>query len=151
MVLLKPYQPCFKSYEQYYMNQAGHGMNYYIGRPHQRGRNFASVLRGLGRVVLPLIKSSGKKIGKKLLNEGINTGVQLVQDIASGKNVKSAVKRRTKQAGKRLFNQAFGQLTSLAAPPGQPVGKRIKRNLSSPRRHSKKRQRRGNNHQDIFH
>ena len=151
MVNFQPYQPCVKSYEDYYLNQAGHGINYFIGRPHQRGRNgFATLLRGVGRMLIPLVKSGGKKI----LKEGVKTGINIAGDVLSGQNIKSAVKKRAKQTGKRLLTDAFGQLagTSFAAPPGQPAAKRIKRKINQSKRQSKKRQYRGNvNQQDIFH
>ena len=146
-----PYRPCARSYEEYYKNQAGRGINYFVGRSHQRGRGFGNLLSGIGRALVPLIKSSGKTI----LKEGLNTGLNVVGDMISGQNLKTSLKNRSKQAGKRLYHQAVGRLTSgsapLPRPPGQPIQKRSKKNPSTGRkRQSRKRNKTRNISGDIF-
>ena len=55
-----------------------------------RGRGLGSLLSGLVRSAVPLLKSGGKA----LLKEGAKTGMQLAQYVLSGQNLKSAAKQR---------------------------------------------------------
>ena len=134
-------------YEDYYCHQVGHGLPVFIGGSHT-GRGLGNLLGGIGRTLIPLLKSGGKA----LLKEGAKTGLQVAQDVMSGKKLKTAVTQRTRQAGNRLFTQALGHVTQ-AAPPGEPKKKRIK--SSHPRRvsqktHKKRRQPRAAVSRDIF-
>lgn len=126
MVRHTPYVGNGKAYENYYCSQVGHGLPVFIGGRNIRGRGLGSLLGGIGRSLIPLLKSGGKA----LLKEGARTGMQVAHDVLSGQNVKSAMKQRAKQAGKRLFDQAVGQVTGRPAPPGQPARKRIKSSAS---------------------
>lgn len=44
-----------------------------------------------------------------MLNTGLETGVQIMQDVMSGEPLKKAAKSRAKAAGKRLVTGTFGQ------------------------------------------
>lgn len=112
------YSPSQKLYNDYYTQQSGFGLPVYIGG--MRGRGLGSVLSGLFRAAVPLMK----KTGKALLKEGVSSGLNIVQDVLSGRNLKQSVKKRVKSSGKRLIKKAIGEYT---APPGEPVVKRIKR------------------------
>ena len=46
-------------------------------------------------------------VGKRLLDTGLNTGTQIVQDVISGQRVKKATKLRTKSAGKSFLTGAL--------------------------------------------
>ena len=122
-----PYQCNRRLYEDYYQKQVGHGLPVFIGGTSLRGRGLGSLLSGLVRSAVPLLKSGGKV----LLKEGAKTGMQLAQDVLSGQNLKSATKQRAQEAGKRLFHQAVGRVLrgGAAAPPGEPARKRIKSKL----------------------
>ena len=126
MVRHTPYAASSKIYEDYYCSQAGHGLPVFIGGRNIRGRGLGSLLGGIGRSLIPLLKSGGKA----LLKEGARTGMQVAQDVLSGQTVKSALTQGAKQAGKRLFHQVVGQVTGRAAPSGQPPRKRIKSTAS---------------------
>ena len=52
--------------------------------------------RTLGRTALPYIKSQAKPLGQLVLN----TGLEVLEDVASGRNVKQALKSRGKKAVK---------------------------------------------------
>ena len=96
-----------------------------------RGRGIGSVLSGLFRTAVPLLKSGGKAI----LKEGAKTGLQVAQDLLAGKNFGTAIKRRGKGAGQRLVKKAIGQFKP-PAPPGEPAVKRIKKR-KAPKRKTK--------------
>lgn len=91
-------------YDQYY--QKGGSLPVFVGSgASQRGLGLGSVLGGLFRMAVPLLKQGGKA----LLKEGAKTGLQVAQDVMSGQTLKTAAQQRAKQAGKRLFQQAIGQ------------------------------------------
>ena len=53
-------------------------------------------------MVMPILKRGGKA----LLQEGLNTGLNIARDVVKGDNIKSATRKRVKQAGKNLLVQA---------------------------------------------
>ena len=116
-----PYQSCPKLYEDYYVNQVGHGLPVFVGgggRRLYRGHGFGSLLAGIGRAVVPLLK----KGGKALLKEGARTGLRVAQDVMSGQRLGSALKQRAGQSGKRLLTQVL----SSSSPSPSRRQKRIK-------------------------
>ena len=96
------YQSCQKLYDDYYGQQVGHGLPVFTGGRSYRGHGLGSLLAGLGRAVVPLLKRGGQA----LLKEGARTGLQIVSDVASGHRVGTALKRRSAEAGKRLLHSA---------------------------------------------
>ena len=100
-----PYQSCPRLYEDYYVNQVGHGLPVFVGGGGRRyrGHGFGSLLAGIGRAVVPLLK----KGGKALLKEGARTGLRVAQDVMSGQRLGSALKQRAGQSGKRLLKQVL--------------------------------------------
>ena len=117
-----PYQSCPRLYEDYYVNQVGHGLPVFVGGGggggggrRYRGHGFGSLLAGIGRAVVPLLK----KGGKALLKEGARTGLRVAQDVMSGQRLGSALKQRARQSGKRL-------LTQVLSPSPSRKQKRIK-------------------------
>lgn len=149
MVRLTPFQGSGKLYEDYYCNQVGHGLPVFVGGRNYRGHGIGNLLGGIGRALVPLLRSGGKA----LLKEGARTGMQVAQDVLSGRSVKSSLQQRASNAGKRLFHQAVGRVTgTTAAPPGEPARKRIK--SSTPHRQGQtgrqKKKRRRATAADIF-
>ena len=142
-----------KLYEDFYCNQGGHGLPVFIGGRNQGGYGIGSFFNGLGRMVLPWLKTGGKA----LLKEGLNTGLQVANDALSGRNVGESFREHSKEAGKRLLQGAVNHISQSgtglrkrrAAPPGQPRSKRIK---TAHRRGTvhKKTQRKNNQHRKHF-
>ena len=86
-----------KLYEQYYVDQAkqkGGNLPAFHGARFQRGYGLGSIFKGLFRWALPHLQQGAKVLGKKALQ----TGVQVAQDVLAGENVKTATKKRAKQA-----------------------------------------------------
>lgn len=122
-------------YDEYYLQQAGHGMPVFIGGRYQRGRGIGNILGGLARMVVPILKRGGRT----LLKEGLRTGMDIIGDVAAGRNIKASAKSRSKQSVNRLMNQARDTLNS---PPGkrQVVKKRKpSKNRSQSNKRSKRR------------
>ena len=93
----KLYTPNHKLYEEYYLNQAkqkGGNLPAFHGARCQRGYGLGSIFKGLFRWAMPHLQQGAKMLGKKALQ----TGVQVAQDVLGGENVKTATKKRAKQA-----------------------------------------------------
>lgn len=124
------YHPCLKSHEDYFNNQSGKGLNVFRGVRHMRGNGlFGSLLRGLGRAFVPLLKSGGKAI----LKEGLNTGARVMSDVASGHNFKTSLKRRGREVGERLYERAVKKMRggsfATPSPPGEPARRKKKKSI----------------------
>ena len=141
MVRSIPFQTNSRLYENYYVDQAGHGLPVFVGGRNYRGAGLGNVLAGIGRVIMPLIKKGGKAI----LNEGLRTGANVVQDLIAGRNVKTALKRRAEESGKRLFNNALNNVKGAVFQPTTP--KRIKKSPKNKRRQKTRKRR---SVKDIF-
>ena len=78
------------TYEDYYLNQVGSGLSVFSGVRRQRGHGFfGSILRAAA----PLLKQGAKRLGRHVLE----TGVNVAGDLMSGVPVRRAVKRRVMQ------------------------------------------------------
>lgn len=81
----------YSAYESYYRNQAGSGLPYFSGPASQRGYGFGSIFSGLLRSALPIFKSVGKNVGRRVLK----TGMKVAGDVVQGENFKESLKNRT--------------------------------------------------------
>ena len=126
----KLYTPNHKLYEQYYVDQAkqkGGNLPAFHGARFQRGYGLGSIFKGLFRWALPHLQQGAKVLGKKALQ----TGVQVAQDVLAGENVKTATKKRVKQAlglpsqnssqsgGGRKAIKIKTPGTKISSPPGK--------------------------------
>lgn len=131
-------------FEDYYLRQAGSGLPVFIGNRHQSGHGIGNLLGGLARMMVPVLRRGGRT----LLREGLRTGVDVLGDVSRGGNLKSSLKKRAKQTGNRIVNNA---INSITAPPGRP-NKNLKRKRQSKPGQSTKRRKRSriNKSSDIF-
>lgn len=104
-----PYKCCQKSFEDYYVQQTGHGINYYQGSAFQRGYGFGGIFRSFFRAAAPLLKSGVKTLGKHLWRSGLD----VVNDVSRGENLQVAAKRRLKEAGINLTDKAAAKLKTM--------------------------------------
>ena len=129
----KLYTPNHKLYEEYYLNQAkqkGGNLPAFHGSRFQRGYGLGSIFKGLFRWALPHLQQGAKVLGKKALQ----TGVQVAQDVLAGENVKTATKKRAKQAlgipSQNSSQSGGGRKAIKRKTPGtkisSPPGKRVK-------------------------
>ena len=65
MVRHAPFKGNGKLYEQYYCHQAGHGLPVFVEGRNYRRRGLGSLLVGIGRAIVPLLKSGGKALLKR--------------------------------------------------------------------------------------
>lgn len=104
-----PYQCCQKSLEDYYTHQTGNSLSYYQGSPYQRGYGLGGLFRSFFRSAAPLLKSGVKAIGKQLFH----SGVDIMNDISQGRNLKDAATHRFKEAGKNLTDKASTKVKNM--------------------------------------
>ncbi|GIY84882.1 uncharacterized protein F54H12.2 [Caerostris darwini] len=90
-----PYVCCSKKFEEHYTNQSGSGIPHYEGISFQRGYGLGGVFRRLFRAALPFLVRGGKVVGK----EALVTGTKVINDVLSGKDLETAAKSRSKEAG----------------------------------------------------
>lgn len=96
-------------YTDYYMTQAGSGFgNIYAAPSFQKGYGVGSVLGGLFRGVIPLLKKSSKALGGEFLNGTVG----IMRDVAGNETLETAVKKRGKEffenLGRRSGTHMFG-------------------------------------------
>ena len=133
-------------YEDYFCSQAGDGLPVFIGSRNYRGKGLGSLLGGIGRSLVPLLK----KGGKTLLKESAKTGLKVAQDLLQGQSFKKSIKSRGKEVGKRLLDRAVDSVIGKPAPPGQPVIKRRRKVVSRKKKHQKKNKLSVGREPDIF-
>lgn len=102
-----PFQRSPKVYEDYFCKQTGHGIPVIVGGHSQRGHGISSFFVGLGRIVLPWLKTGGKD----LLKEGLGTCLQIAHDALSGQNVGESMRDRAKETTQRLLHGAVNHLS----------------------------------------
>ena len=107
-----------EGFEDYYVNQIGHGMPVFTGAAMQRGHGLGNILRGLFKVAVPLIKTIGKSALKK--------SVPILKEVG-------------KQAVKRSYDAVTEELTKPKQPrAAQFVGHALKQVAKQPRRRKPK-------------
>ena len=69
--------------------QRGGNVPFYRGPVLQRGYGLGSIFKSVARSVMPSLKEIGKS--------ALTTGLEVLQDVAKGENIKSAAKKRLKE------------------------------------------------------
>lgn len=122
-----------KECEDYYCSQVGGG-HYFSGISHQRGYGFFG---DLARHITPIALKVGKYFGKKLLN----TGANVISDVASGTSLRNSARNRFNETSSQIKNDLFQKL--------QQHGKGIKRKRKAKTKHLNSK-RKKEKHKDIF-
>ena len=76
-------------FTDYYVNQAGGSLPVFQGSRGQRGHGFGSVLSGLFRSAMPMLKRIGK--------QALTTGAYIASDMLGGKKFDESAKTRVRQ------------------------------------------------------
>lgn len=122
-----------KDCETYYCSQVGGGGLYFQGVPHQRGAGF---FQDLTRYVSPILLRAGKYLGRQFLQ----TGKNVVTDVASGSSFRDATQNRLRETSRKIKDDFFQKFQS---------GKGIKRKRNN-RKTQTKAKRSKRSHKDIF-
>jgi len=91
-MLRKPYccDSSKRHFEDYYLAQIGYGVPIFEGYQGQRGHGLGSILSGLFRSAVPLIKRRLAFFGKQALR----TGAEIAGDVADGQSFADSAKKR---------------------------------------------------------
>ena len=129
-----------KAYEDYYVNQCGHGMPVFYGQRIQRGHGIGSLFSGLFRTVFPILRRIAPAIGRRALQ----TGMQIASDVADGQSIKDAAKSRVMEAINEGINKIVPAFNTQS-------GSGIRRKRNSRKVSSRKRKKiQHHSHGDIF-
>ena len=100
-------------YEDYYMQQSGSGLPIFQGSRGQRGHGLGSMLSGLFRSAVPMLKRGLATFGKHALK----TGLEIAGDVSEGKSFRDSARDRIvptilpgikRFAEEELFNNQSG-------------------------------------------
>lgn len=92
---------CPDFYESYYCQQAGSGLPVYGGVAVQKGHGLGSILSGLFRTALPVLKKVGATVGK----EALKGGLDVASDVMGGDSLKQSLKRRARERGQSFLGR----------------------------------------------
>ena len=95
-------------------SQRGKGDISVFGETHpygQGGNGLGGMFRSLFRSATPFLKTTVKKVEKRMLKTGLDTGMQIAQDVLNGQPVRKAAKSRAKAAGKRFLTGVLKDIT----------------------------------------
>lgn len=81
-------------YTDYYVKQSGSGFSPFAGSRMQRGHGLGSLLSGLFRSAMPLLRKGLSWFGRKALDTGATLAGNVARDVAEGKSFKEAAKSR---------------------------------------------------------
>lgn len=76
-------------FTDYYVNQAGGELPVFQGSRGQRGHGFGSILSGLFRSAVPMLKRIGK--------QALTTGAHIASDMLGGKDFNESARARVRQ------------------------------------------------------
>jgi hypothetical protein len=76
-------------YENYYVSQSGNGMPIFEGHRGQRGHGLGSMLAGLFRGAIPMLKRGLAIFGKQALRSGL----EVANDVAEGRDWRDSVRQ----------------------------------------------------------
>ena len=82
-------------FTDYYVNQAGGSLPVFQGSRGQRGHGFGSVLSGLFRSAVPMLKRIGK--------QALTTGAYIASDMLGGKKFNESAQARVRQGIKSFL------------------------------------------------
>ena len=92
-------------YESYYVTQSGNGLSVFQGSRGQKGHGLGSMLSGLFRSALPMIKRGLASFGKHALK----TGLEVANDALEGKTFSDSLKERVPTGIKRFATNFMDQ------------------------------------------
>ena len=120
--------------------------------PHSQGGNgLGGMFRGVVRTATPFLKSAAKKVGKRLLKTGVDTGMQIVGDVLNGQSIKKAAAARAKVAGKEFLIGTFNNLTQQQGSGGRKGYKRKRKAIPVSSTQNKRRRTSPTQFKTIFH
>ena len=113
------------AWEDYYYAQAfpeessvqrGSNVSFYHGPVLQRGYGLGSIFKSVARSVMPSLKEIGKS--------ALTTGLEVLQDVAKGENIKTAAKKCLKENSLAFLDDTVSRMSTRKSIKGN-TNKRI--------------------------
>lgn len=120
--------------DQYYDNQAV-GLPYFAGPASQQGHGLGGIFSSIFRAVTPLLRSAApvaKAAARTVAKEAAKTGAAILTDVAQGKRIKNAAKKRSSQAADRLIQRGVKKLRHMNKTAKTIKGRKHRRDVFSP-------------------
>ena len=123
------------TWEDYYYAQAfpeesslprGGNVPFYRGPVLQRGYGHGSIFKSVVRSVMPSLKEIGKS--------ALTTGLEVLQDVAKGENIKTAAKKRLKENSLAFLDSRMAPRKSIKGSTNKQIA------ISSPQPKKRKHQ-----------
>ena len=128
------YNKPHNAWEDYYYAQAfpeesslqrGGNVPFYRGPVLQRGYGIGSIFKSVARSVMPSLKEIGKS--------ALTTGLEVLQDVAKGENIKTAAKKRLKENSLAFLDDTVPRIAPRKSIKGS-TNKQIAISSSKPRK-----------------
>ena len=122
------------AWEDYYYVQAfpeesslqrGGNVPFYRGPVLQRGYGLGSIFRSVARSVMLSLKEIGKS--------ALTTGLEVLQDVAKGENIKTAAKKRLKENSLAFLDDTVSRMSTRKSIKGS-TNKQISISSSKPKK-----------------
>ena len=122
------------AWEDYYYAQAfpeesslqrGGNVPFYRGPVLQRGYGIGSIFKSVARSVMPSLKEIGKS--------ALTTGLEVLQDVAKGENIKTAAKKRLKENSLAFLDDTVSKTAPKKSIKGS-ANKQIAISSSNPKK-----------------
>ena len=105
--------------------QRGGIVPFYRGPVLQRGYGLGSIFKSVARSVMPSLKEIGKS--------ALTTGLEVLQDVAKGENIKTAAKKHFKGNGLAFLDDTVSRMSHRKSIEGN-ANKQISINSSKPKK-----------------
>ena len=122
------------AWEDYYYAQAfpeesslqrGGNVPFYRGPVLQRGYGLGSIFKSVARSVMPSLKEIGKS--------ALTTGLEVLQDVPKGENIKTAAKKRLKESSLAFLDDTVSRIAPRKSIKGS-TDKQITISSSKPKK-----------------
>lgn len=147
-----------KLYRDYY-NQKGGGQTpipipVYRGQAYQKGYGIGSVIGGLFKSFLPVLKNTALPIlkcgAKSLGKTALKTGFDILSDGIEGRNLKTSAAKNLSRAGSSLLTNALSHSTNRKRKQGSKNENSNKRMRTNKVVNRRRKGRKGKRSVDIF-
>ena len=105
--------------------QRGGTVPFYHGPVLQRGYGLGSIFKSVARSVMPSLKEIGKS--------ALTTGLEVLQDVAKGENIKTAAKKRLKENSLAFLDDTVSRMSHRKSIKGN-TNKQISISSSKPKK-----------------
>ena len=105
--------------------QRGGNVPFYRGPVLQRGYGIGSIFKSVARSVMPSLKEIGKS--------ALTTGLEVLQDVAKGENIKTAAKKRLKENSLAFLDDTVSRIAPRKSIKGS-TNKQIAISSSKPKK-----------------